>query len=128
MIDSNEIYLSGHINAVSYKMTKNEKEFATVKLVTNSYQLRKGKLESFPTFLTVMVFNPKQVAYLKEVEAQKGDFANVRGKLTNTKSTKGFAQLSVLVTDITVAKRAKDEEPNLDDIVSLENEEVEDDF
>ena len=126
MINSNELFLSGRINDVSYKTTKNEQEYATVKLVTNSYQYRNGKMESYPTFISLMVFNKKQVDYLKDVGATKSDFANVRGKLSNSKSNKGFVQLSVLVSDITIAKKTKDDEPNLDDILSLEN--IEEDF
>lgn len=120
MINQNEVFLSGRVNDVAYKTTKTEKQYATVKIITNTYQRRNGKTESYPTFISLMVFNEKQVEYLKEIDVKKGDFANVRGKLSNSKSNKGFVQLSVLVSDITIARVTKEDTPNTDDVMELE--------
>lgn len=120
MINQNEVFLSGRVNDVAYKTTKTEKQYATIKIITNTYQHRNGKTESYPTFISLMVFNEKQVEYLKEIDVKKGDFANVRGKLSNSKSNKGFVQLSVLVSDITIARVTKEDTPNTDDVMELE--------
>lgn len=120
MINSNDVFLSGRVNDINYHTTKNGQEYATVKLVTNSFRQKNGKIESYPTFVSLLVFNAKQVDYLKDTVAKKGDFANIRGKLSNSKNPNGFIQLSVLVSDITVARKSDSDEPNIDDVLSLE--------
>ena len=126
MIHENYVYVAGKVTGVTFHMTRNGTEYAIVKMVVVKY---KGENEKYPAFLSLMVFNENQVKYLKAVFAKEGDFANVVGELSSTKSSQGYMQLTILVKDITIAKTKRDakETPNLDDVVEMD-EAMEDDF
>ena len=120
MIDNNDVYVSGRVKNARFHTSKNGKEFVSLNIVVSNLafgQSNNGKKESFPTYLSVMVFNPKQVEYIKNCGAVEGDFANIHGMLSNVKNSNGYGQLSVTVLDVTIAKSGNAESPNVDDVL-----------
>lgn len=114
MIDNNDVYVSGRVKNARFHTSKNGKEFVSLNIVVSNLAFG-SKKDTFPTYLSVMVFNTKQVEYIKNCGAVEGDFANIHGILSNVKNSNGYGQLSVTVLDVTIAKSGNADSPNVDD-------------
>lgn len=119
MKDLNIVMISGRITNIKYSATKKGNEFASVGVVTNSYVVKNNKTESYPTFMTLMCFDEKLITYLKDVCATKGDSINATARITNSKGNTGYVQLSLLTSDIVIAKKTNNNDgPNANDIIT----------
>ena len=123
MIHNNIVFISGRVGDIKYHTTKKSDEFATVNVIINSFKPSpKGGYDNYPTFVSVMVFDKRQVDYIKNVSISKGDTVSITAKLSNSKNKSGFMQLTILASNIIVAKNDKDNfEPNADDIMTTDD-------
>lgn len=110
-MDKNIVMLEGIIgDDYKYGKTQDGKEFATFSLCVNSYikELDEtiGRTRS-QNFIRIFVFNKRQVEYLHNVNAHRGQRASVFGRLTSVKNEyrgNTFITQNVSCRDITIIK------------------------
>lgn len=97
-----------------YGKTHDGKDYATFSLCINSYMKEfadSTERQHSQTYIRIFVFDKKQVAYLRKVNAKRGQRASVFGRLTSVKNEyKGntFITNNVACRDVTIIKNVKE--------------------
>lgn len=99
----NEVRLAGYVYNALWHKTKDERDYVSLVLCISEMVGQK----KITNYISVMVFDAKQVEYLKGVGVEEGNFAVVFGSISVKSQPKKLPMLSILVKNITVAKQAK---------------------
>lgn len=109
MLDKNIVWLEGIIgDDYKYGRTDDGKEYATFSLCVNSFikEISDATERTHSqNFIRTTVFDKKQIAYLRKVDAHRGMRVSVFGRISSFKTEyKGidFIQLSIVVRDIAI--------------------------
>ena len=109
MLDKNIVWLEGLIgDDAKFGRTEDGKEYFTFSLCVNSFIKEisdKTERTHSQNFIRTTVFDKKQIAYLRRVDAHRGMRVTILGRLSSYKTEyKGidFIQLSIIVRDIGV--------------------------
>lgn len=109
MLDKNIVFLEGLVgDDYKYGRTSDGKEYATFSLSCNSFIKEisdNTERTHSQNFIRTTVFDKKLVAYLRKVDAHRGQRVSVFGRISSFKTEyKGidFIQLSIVVRDIAI--------------------------
>ena len=109
MLDKNIVWLEGIVgDDYKYGRTEDGKEYATFSLCVNSFikEISDATERTHSqNFIRTTVFDKKQIAYLRKVDAHRGMRVSVFGRISSFKTEyKGidFIQLSIVVRDIAI--------------------------
>ena len=127
-MDINHVELKGRIGGdVTYRKTKDDKDWAAFHLVVNEFN-PKAKVEkdkSVPTWISIAVFNSALVNKLKSMGARQGETIWLNGKIyVNTVEKGGYTHpyTSIIASELEVVKRKKGKKDDTEFIPPKTNE------
>lgn len=123
MLDKNIVFLEGLIgDDFKYGRTSEGKEYATFSLACNSFIKDisdNTERTHSQNYIRTTVFDKKQIAYLRKIDAHRGQRVSVFGRISSFKTEyKGidFIQLSIVVRDIAIIQTKSFKKKTKDDI------------